>query len=103
MRVPKFSKQYKYLLGEKILSANTEAINLIIEVNSTRDIDRRRALLDELVRQSVVKRFKGKLYARRGRDGLYSVNDIPMIKSYLGHFSHANTFNLIKELSGENF
>ena len=48
-----------------------------------------------LVRQRVVRRFKDKLCRRRDPvDGLFSVNDIPMIKSYLGHFGHANTFNL---------
>lgn len=53
-----------------------------------------------LVRQNVVRRFKNELYRRRSNeDGLFSVDDIPMIKSYIGHFSHANSFNLIKKLS----
>jgi len=53
-----------------------------------------------LVRQSVVRRFKDKLYHRRNQnDGLFSVDDIPMIKSYLGHFGHANTYNLREHLS----
>lgn len=53
-----------------------------------------------LVRQKVVKRFKDKLYKRRSPDdGFFSLSDIPMIKSYLGHFSHANSFNLRRELS----
>jgi retron-type reverse transcriptase len=52
-----------------------------------------------LVRQKVVKRFKDKLHKRRdNNDGLFAVSDIPMIKSYLGHFSHANSFNLLKKL-----
>ena len=52
-----------------------------------------------LVRQKVVKRFKNKLYQHRNNeDGLFSVSDIPMIQSYLGHFSHANAFNLKKKL-----
>lgn len=52
-----------------------------------------------LVRQKVVKRFKNKLYKRRNPDdGFFSLSDIPMIKSYLGHFSHANSFNLRKKL-----
>jgi hypothetical protein len=52
-----------------------------------------------LVRQKVVKRFKNKLWERRNNeDGLFSISDIPMIKSYLGHFGHANSFNLIKKL-----
>lgn len=52
-----------------------------------------------LVRQNVVKRFKKKLYEQRdNEDGLFSVDDISMIKSYLGHFSHANSYNLVKKL-----
>jgi RNA-directed DNA polymerase len=52
-----------------------------------------------LVRQRVVNRFKKQLYKRRNNeDGLFSMNDTPMIKSYLGHFKHANTFNLKKKL-----
>lgn len=52
-----------------------------------------------LVRQKVVKRFKNKLYLHRNNeDGLFSISDIPMIRSYLGHFSHANSFNLRKKL-----
>ena len=53
-----------------------------------------------LVRQSVVRRFKDKLYHRRNQeDGLFSIDDIPMIQSYLGHLSHANTYNLREHLS----
>ena len=52
-----------------------------------------------LVRQKVVKRFKNKLNKRRDPyDGFFSLSDIPMIKSYLGHFSHANSFNLMRKL-----
>jgi hypothetical protein len=52
-----------------------------------------------LVRQSVVRRFKDKLYRRRDQeDGLFSIDDISMIKSYSGHFGHANTHNLKKKL-----
>jgi hypothetical protein len=52
-----------------------------------------------LVRQKVVKRFKDKLYKRRDSDdGFFSVGDIPMIKSYFGHFLHANSYNLVREL-----
>lgn len=52
-----------------------------------------------LVRRKVVKRFKDKLYKKRNReDGLFKVSDIPMIQSYIGHFSHANSFNLRKRL-----
>jgi hypothetical protein len=53
-----------------------------------------------LVRQKVVKRFKKKLWERRNNeDGLFSVKDISMIKSYLGHFGYANSFNLVKKLT----
>jgi hypothetical protein len=52
-----------------------------------------------LVRQKVVRRFKHKLYMRQhAEDGLFSVNDIPMIRSYVGHFEHANTYRLRKKL-----
>lgn len=48
-RVPKFGKQYKYLLGEKIIGADIEAIRLILEINNTREIEKRKMLLDRLV------------------------------------------------------
>lgn len=48
-RVPKFAKQYKYLLGEKLIGANIEIIRLILETNNTRDAEKRKAHLDELV------------------------------------------------------
>jgi len=51
-RVPKFAKQYKYLLGEKIIGANIEVIRLILETNSTYDQGKRQALLYELVWQA---------------------------------------------------
>lgn len=52
-----------------------------------------------LVRQKVVKRFKDKLYKKRNPDdGLFFASDIPMIKSYLGHFVHANSYNLVRKL-----
>ncbi len=52
-----------------------------------------------LVRQNVVKRFKKKLYEQRNNeDGFFPIDSIPMIKSYLGHFSHANSYNLVKKL-----
>lgn len=47
-----------------------------------------------LVRQKVVRRFKDKLYRRQDDDGFLSVDDIPMIQSYLGHFGHANSYRL---------
>lgn len=51
-RVPKFGKQYKYFLGEKILAANVEVIRLILETNNTRENVRRKVLLDNLLWQS---------------------------------------------------
>ena len=56
-----------------------------------------------LVRQKVVKRFKDKMRKRRNPDdGFFSLSDIPMIKSYLGHFMHANSYNLLKKLKNYN-
>ena len=52
IRVPKFSKQYKYLLGGEIIKVNIEIIRLILETNNTRDITRRKRLLEEIVWQS---------------------------------------------------
>ncbi len=51
-RVPKFGKQYKYILGSKLIEANVESIRLILEINNTRDIVERKNLLEDLVWQS---------------------------------------------------
>ena len=51
-RVPKFGKQYKYLLGGKIIEATIEAIQIIILINNTRDMAERKRLLGELLRVS---------------------------------------------------
>lgn len=48
LRVPKFSKQYKYLLGERLIGDNIEIIRLIIRVNSERDNKRRIVLLENM-------------------------------------------------------
>ena len=48
-RVPKFAKQYKYLLGEKLIGATIEIIRLILETNNTRDLAKRKVLLEDLV------------------------------------------------------
>lgn len=54
-----------------------------------------------LVRRKVVKRFKKRLYELRSNDdGLLKVRDIPMIRSYIGHFGHAHSYNLRKKLLG---
>ncbi|MCX6752463.1 MAG: RNA-directed DNA polymerase [Candidatus Nomurabacteria bacterium] len=52
-----------------------------------------------LVRQRVVRRFKNRLYQNIDEEGFLLVSNIPMIQSYLGHFGHANTFNLKKKLA----
>jgi hypothetical protein len=49
-----------------------------------------------LVRRKVVGRFKGKFFKVLDSEGFVSRADIPMIKSYVGHFSHANSHNLQK-------
>ena len=47
-RVPKFSKQYKYFLGGRLIETNVEIIRLIIKANSERTRERRTALIDNL-------------------------------------------------------
>ncbi|MEI6659994.1 MAG: four helix bundle protein [bacterium] len=51
-RVPKFGKQYKYLLGGEIIKASIESIRIIISVNNSRNGIERRKLLEELLWQS---------------------------------------------------
>lgn len=56
-----------------------------------------------LIRRKVVKRFKKKLFKaklnkRSKEDGFLCLEDISMIQSYLGHFIHANSYNLRKKL-----
>lgn len=48
-RVPKFDKQYKYLIGGEIIKANIEAIRLILEINNEHEIGKRRELLRNLI------------------------------------------------------
>jgi hypothetical protein len=52
VRVPKFGKQYKYFLGEKILAGNIEVVRLILQVNNTEEALQRVELLDALLWQS---------------------------------------------------
>lgn len=40
-RVPKFSKQYKYLLGEKMLECCIESIVLINQISDEKDNEKR--------------------------------------------------------------
>jgi len=48
-RIPKFGKQYKYLLGGEIIKANIEAIRLILEINNNRESKVRKELLEKLI------------------------------------------------------
>ena len=48
MRVPKFSKQYKYFLGGKLIECNIEIIRLIISANNQRDMPLRATELAKL-------------------------------------------------------
>lgn len=50
-----------------------------------------------LVRRKVIKRFKDKFFKILDSDGFVSISDIPMIKSYVGHFGHANSFGLMEK------
>ncbi len=49
IRVPKFDKQYKYFLGERLLSANTDVIRLILEINNEWGKEKRKELMGELL------------------------------------------------------
>ena len=48
-RIPKFGKQYKYLLGGEIIKSNIEAIRLILEINNNREPKVRKELLEKLI------------------------------------------------------
>jgi len=51
-----------------------------------------------LVRRKVVRRFKDKMYKNKNKeDGLYSIKFLSVIRSYFGHFEHANSYNLRKK------
>ena len=47
-RIPKFAKQYKYLLGGKLIEYNTKIISLIFEISNSRDKEERIRLVDEI-------------------------------------------------------
>ena len=47
-RVPKFGKQYKYLLGGKLIESNIKIIELIILANSEKDKEKRQALIEKI-------------------------------------------------------
>jgi len=47
-RIPKFSKQYKYLLGGKLIEYNTEIISLIFEISNSRNKEERIILINKI-------------------------------------------------------
>ena len=47
-RIPKFAKQYKYLLGGKLIEYNTKIISLIFEISNSRNKEERMMLVDEI-------------------------------------------------------
>lgn len=57
-----------------------------------------------LVRRKVVRRFKDKIYKNRNKDdGFYSIKFLPVIRSYLGHFEHAHSYNLRRKTISDNY
>jgi len=48
VRVPKFSKQYKYLLGEKMLECCVDAIFLITQISNEKDNEKRIIYVSEI-------------------------------------------------------
>lgn len=55
-RVPKFSKQYKYLLGEKMIGCVVEIIMFITKANNER-MDKKRVVLIEEIQHKVDELF----------------------------------------------
>jgi len=49
-RIPKFDKQYKYLLGGKLVECNTKIISLIFEISNSKDGSERQALCEEILK-----------------------------------------------------
>ena len=47
-RIPKFAKQYKYLLGGKLIEYNIKIISLIYEISNSRDKDERIKLVEKI-------------------------------------------------------
>lgn len=50
-----------------------------------------------LLRRKVVKRFKNKFFKLLDENGFVGITDMPMIKSYVGHFGHANSWGLMNK------
>jgi IS4 transposase len=51
-RIPKFDKQYKYLLGGKLVEYNTKIITLIFEISNSRDSAQRSDLCSEILKNA---------------------------------------------------
>ena len=47
-RIPKFAKQYKYLLGGKLIEYNTKIISLIFEISNSKNKEERIMLVGEI-------------------------------------------------------
>jgi len=47
-RTPRFAKQYKYILGGELIKYAVEIIKIIIKANNERDVERRKAMLENL-------------------------------------------------------
>jgi hypothetical protein len=52
-----------------------------------------------LVRRKVVQRFRYKFCQVLDENGFVDIADISMIRSYVGHFSHANSWGLRKKFN----
>lgn len=50
-----------------------------------------------LVRRNIVHRFRYKFFTALDSEGFVNIAYVPMIKSYIGHFEHASSFNLMKK------
>jgi hypothetical protein len=48
LRIPKFDKQYKYLLGGKLVEYSTNTVAIIMEINNSRDTAERQRLIMDL-------------------------------------------------------
>ena len=55
-RVPKFSKQYKYILGEKMINCVVEIIMMITKANNER-MDKKRIVIIEEIQNKVDELF----------------------------------------------
>jgi hypothetical protein len=51
MRIPKFSKEYKYLLGERLIDCNVEIIKNISEANSQAVMTKRVECIERILKE----------------------------------------------------